>query len=101
MIKLAAAASAILLLQAAPTFAEGFSEELLRDLPSAKVIKSADDGSARKISPTLNSSQIAAIQYHDAPGSRCQTRAGVFVVYALRPTDTACVVNGLPGFVLP
>lgn len=101
MMRLAAAAMAVLLLQAAPTFAGGFSEDLIYDLPPAKVIKSADDGSLRKMRPTLNSSEIAAIQYHEARSSRCQTRAGIFAVYPLRPMDTACVVNGLPGFMLP
>ena len=95
------AAAAILLLQAPATFAGGFSEDLMKDLPPAKVIKSADDGSLRKVRPTLSSSEIAAIQYHEGLSSRCQTRAGVFAVHPLRPMDTTCVVNGLPGFMLP
>jgi hypothetical protein len=101
MKRLAAAATAALFLQALSAFAEGLSEDLINDLPSATVIKSADDGSVRKMRPTLNSSEIAAIQYHEAASSRCQTRAGIFAIYPLRPTDTTCVANGLPGFVLP
>jgi hypothetical protein len=100
MIRLAAA-MAVLLLQASPTFAGGFSEDLIEDLPPAKVIRSADNGALQKARPTLNSSEIAAIQYHEALSSRCQTRAGIFAVYPLRPMDTTCVVNGLPGFMLP
>lgn len=108
MMRLAATAIAVVLLRASPAFAGGVVEDLVKDLPSVELVKSSDDGSHRNIRPSLSSSQIAAVQYHEAAvqyheplSFRCQTRAGIFNVYPLRPTDTTCVVNGLPGFMLP
>lgn len=99
--RLAATAVAVLLSHAVPTLAGGLNGDAVNDLPTAKVVNSVDDGSYRTTRPTLNSSEIAAIQYHEDLSSRCQTRAGIFAIHPRRPMDTACVVNGLPGFMLP
>lgn len=101
MIRLTAAAVAAVLLQASSSLAGGLKSDLAIDVPQANIIKSADDGVYRTANPSLSSSEIAAIQYHEPLSFRCQTREGIFPVSPERPIDTPCVVNGLPGFMLP
>jgi hypothetical protein len=97
MMKFAATALAAVLLQASPTFAGGLGNAL-KDVPLVKVMESSDDDSVPTMRPSLNSHEIAAIQYHDTLSSRCQTREGTFAVTPLQPINTACVAKGLPGF---
>lgn len=96
MMKLVVVAFAAMLLQTTSSFAGGL-----------ELIKSGDV-SPRNMGPSLSSSEIAAVQYHedtvrddDALSFRCQTRAGVFNISPRRPVDTSCAVDGLPGFMLP
>lgn len=99
--KLTAAAIAVVLLQAVPTLAGTLSQNRLDNSATVEVVKSTDPDRDRNVRPSLSASEIAAIQYHEPLSFRCQTRAGVFAVSPLRPVDTACVVDGLPGFMLP
>lgn len=99
MMRLAATALVLVIVQSTQTFAGGFREGLTQDLPAAGAIETGYD---RTRGPSLSASEIAAIQYHEPEvSSRCQTRAGVFAVSPLRPVDTTCVVNGMPGVMLP
>jgi hypothetical protein len=103
MMRFAAGVVAVLLIQTSSAFAASRSERPA-DASAVETTASIDTAAGR--APTLSSSEIAAIQYHDpliedALGARCQTRAGVFAVSPQRPVDTTCVVNGLPGFMLP
>jgi hypothetical protein len=99
--KRAAIAIAALLLQATSSFAEAVGRDMVNDLPAGELIRANDDHSSRIERPTLNASEIAAIQYHERLSDRCQTPAGVFAIDPLQPVNTTCVVNGQPGFMLP
>lgn len=100
MIKLAAT-TIFLLAQAATAFAEGLGEDMLQGTATLEVVKSTGNSPYGAAKPSLSSSEIAAIQYHEPLSYRCQTREGVFAIQQQRPIDTTCVVNGLPGFMLP
>jgi hypothetical protein len=106
MMKLAATALGAVLLQASATFAGGLKAEL--DTPLVKVVEATESAPDRTRGPSLSSAEIAALQYHETAvhyrerlSVRCQTRAGIFEVASPRPRDTTCVVNDLPGFMLP
>lgn len=81
MLRLAAAAVAIVLLQASPTL--------------------AGDPDRNLGGPSLNSSEIAAIQYHEAPQLPLANARRQFCYLSSASSGTACVVDGLPGFMLP
>lgn len=102
MMRLIAAALAVAMLQASATLAGSLREGLAQELPAAGAMQADAAAYYATRGPSLNSSEVAAIQYHEpAVSSRCQTRAGVFAVSPSRPVDTRCVVDGLPGVMLP
>lgn len=108
MMRLAATAIAVVLSQASPTLAGGLSKDLVTDRPKVEVVSSTDRDAARNRGPSPTSSEISALQYHETAveyteslSFRCQTREGVFDIHPPRPSDTSCVVNALPGFMLP
>lgn len=101
MLMRAATVVAVVLFQASSGFAGSLSADIVNDLPAVEVIKANNEQPSKAVRPTLNASEIAAIQYHERLSDRCQTRAGVFAIDPVQPVDTTCVVNGLPGFMLP
>lgn len=102
MIRLVTAILAVTLLQATSTFAgSSLGNDALERRSSVEIVKSTSHDVYPSVRPSLSSSEISAIQYREPLSFRCQTRAGIFAVTPERPVDTACVVDGLPGFILP
>lgn len=80
MMRLAVTAISLVLLQASPTFAGGLTEQgRVKELPSVEVVRMTDGELYRNAGPSLSSSEIAAIQYHEPVPERPQPTTPVAI----------------------
>lgn len=97
MMKLAATAAAVVFLQAAPAFADDLSGDVAKASPCVEATSPAGGRPVRHVQPALNSSEIAAIQYHEPSTPAAKSARVVLPIDLQQPTDTSRVADGMPG----